>query len=339
MTRESAATPTSSTAGGAGRRPVIVVLCDQTSERPRFDGLDVEFRYCVADGLAEAVRGARALVLWDFFSSAVRDVWRDADALEWIHVTAAGVDTLLFDELRDSDVVVTNAHGVFDRPIAEYVLGAVIAQAKDSRNSFDLQHRHEWQHRETRSIAGARALVVGTGGIGREIARMLGAAGMEVRGAGRRAAADDADFGVVVASEDLATEAAWCDHLVLAAPLTPATRGLVDAAVLSAMKPDAHLVNVGRGALVDESALVSALIERSIGGATLDVFDIEPLPIGHPLWEAPNVTITAHMSGDVVGWRDTLAAQYTENVRRWLVGEPLRNVVDKKLGYIPGPGR
>ena len=339
MTRESAATPTSSTAGGAGRRPVIVVLCDQTSERPRFDGLDVEFRYCVADGLAEAVRGARALVLWDFFSSAVRDVWRDADALEWIHVTAAGVDTLLFDELRDSDVVVTNAHGVFDRPIAEYVLGAVIAQAKDSRNSFDLQHRHEWQHRETRSIAGARALVVGTGGIGREIARMLGAAGMEVRGAGRRAAADDADFGVVVASEDLATEAAWCDHLVLAAPLTPATRGLVDAAVLSAMKPDAHLVNVGRGALVNESALVSALIERSIGGATLDVFDIEPLPIDHPLWEAPNVTITAHMSGDVVGWRDTLAAQYTENVRRWLVGQPLRNVVDKKLGYIPGPDR
>jgi len=318
---------------------VIVVLCDQAFERPRFDGLDVEFRYCVADGLAEAVRGARALVLWDFFSSAVRDAWRDADALEWIHVTAAGVDTLLFEELRDSDVVVTNAHGVFDRPIAEYVLGAVIAQAKDSRNSFDLQHRHEWQHRETRSIAGARALVVGTGGIGREIARMLGAAGMEVRGAGRRAAADDADFGVVVASEDLATEAAWCDHLVLAAPLTPATRGLVDAAVLSAMKPDAHLVNVGRGALVDESALVSALIERSIGGATLDVFDIEPLPIDHPLWEAPNVTITAHMSGDVVGWRDTLAAQYTENVRRWLVGEPLRNVVDKKLGYIPGPGR
>jgi phosphoglycerate dehydrogenase-like enzyme len=339
MTRESAATPTSSTAGGAGRRPVIVVLCDQTSERPRFDGLDVEFRYCVADGLAEAVRGARALVLWDFFSSAVRDVWRDADALEWIHVTAAGVDTLLFDELRDSDVVVTNARGVFDRPIAEYVLGAVIAQAKDSRNSFDLQRRHEWQHRETRSIAGARALVVGTGGIGREIARMLRAAGMEVRGAGRRPAADDADFGEVVASEDLAGEAAWCDHLVLAAPLTPATRGLVDAAVLSAMKPDAHLVNVGRGALVDESALVSALIERRIGGATLDVFDIEPLPIDHPLWEAPNVTITAHMSGDVVGWRDTLAAQYTENVRRWLVGRPLRNVVDKKLGYIPGPGR
>ena len=104
--------------------------------------------------------------------------------------------------------MVTNAHGVFDRPIAEYVLGAVIAHAKDSRHSLDLQRRHEWQHRETRSILGATALVVGTGGIGREIARLLRAAGMEVRGAGRRARADDPDFGEVVASKNLAAEVA-----------------------------------------------------------------------------------------------------------------------------------
>jgi phosphoglycerate dehydrogenase-like enzyme len=298
----------------------------------------VDFRYCAADGLAEAVRGARAMLLWDFFSTAVSDVWADAGTVEWIHVTAAGVDTLLFDELRDSDVVVTNAHGVFDRPIAEYVLGAVIAHAKDSRRSLDLQRRHAWQHRETRQITGAKALVVGTGGIGREIARLLRAAGMDVRGAGRRARTDDPDFGEVVASGDLSAEAGWCDHLILAAPLTDATRGLVDAAVLGAMKPDAHLVNVARGPLVDESALLAALSECRIGGATLDVFTVEPLPAEHPLWDAPNVTITAHMSGDVVGWRDTLAAQYGENVRRWLAGEPLLNVVDKKLGYLPGAG-
>jgi phosphoglycerate dehydrogenase-like enzyme len=284
--------------------------------------LDVDFRYCAADGLADAVRGARGLLLWDFFSTAVKDVWADAGTVEWIHVTAAGVDTLLFDELRDSDVVVTNARGVFDRPIAEYVLGAVIAHAKD-----------------TREIARAKALVVGTGGIGREIARLLRAAGMEVRGAGRKARADDPDFGKVVASGDLSAEAGWCDHLILAAPLTDATRGLVDADVLEAMKPDAHMVNIARGPLVDESALLAALTEGRIGGATLDVFTEEPLPAEHPLWEAPNVTITAHMSGDVVGWRDTLAAQYAENVRRWLAGEPLLNAVDKKLGYIPGAGR
>jgi phosphoglycerate dehydrogenase-like enzyme len=323
----------------SGERPAVAVLCERATERPPgLEGLDVEFRYCTAEGLAEAVRGARGLMLWHFFSTAVRDVWGDAGTVEWIHVTAAGVDTLLFDELRDSDVMVTNARGVFDRPIAEYVLGAVIAHAKDSRHSLDLQRRHQWQHRETRAIAGAKALVVGTGGIGREIARLLRAAGMEVRGAGRKARADDPDFGEVVASDHLSAEVGWCDHLILAAPLTDATRGLVDAAVLSAMKPDAHLVNIARGPIVDESALLAALTDGRIGGATLDVFTVEPLPAEHPLWDAPNVTITAHMSGDVIGWRDTLAAQYAANVRRWLAGEPLLNVVDKKLGYIPGAG-
>src|SRR4051794_929335 len=184
MTRESTATPSSSTKGGSGR-PVIAVLCGQASERPQFDGLDAEFRYCAADGLAEAVRGARALLLWDFFSTAVRDVWSDADSLEWIHVPAAGVDSLLFDELRESDVVVTNARGVFDRPIAEYVLGAVIAHAKDSRNSFDFQRRHEWRHPETRSKPRAAGREDGTRRPGRGIARRLRAARPDVRGAGQ----------------------------------------------------------------------------------------------------------------------------------------------------------
>ncbi len=319
-------------------RPVVAVLCERATDRPPgLDALAVDFRYCAADGLADAVRGARGLMLWDFFSTAVRDVWSAADALEWIHVTAAGVDTLLFDELRDSTVVVTNAHGVFDRPIAEYVLGAVLAVAKDSRRSLELQREHVWQHRETRSILDARALVVGTGAIGRSVARLLRAAGLSVRGVGRVARSGDPDFGDVIASSALAGEVGWCDHLVLAAPLTDATRGLVDASVLSAMKAGAHLVNVARGPLVDEQALLAALAEPGgLGWATLDVFDSEPLPPEHPLWNRPNVTITAHMSGDVIGWRDSLATQYAGNVRRWLAGEPLLNVVDKKLGYIPG---
>ncbi|MDZ4268214.1 MAG: NAD(P)-dependent oxidoreductase, partial [Mycobacterium sp.] len=206
-------------------RPVVAVLCAKADDRPPgLDDLDVDLRFCDAGGLADAVRSAQGLLLWDFFSTAVRDVWSDAQDLQWIHITAAGVDTLLFDDLRDSDVVVTNARGVFDRPLAEYVLGAVLAHAKDSRTSFDLQRRHEWRHRETRSITGATALVVGTGGIGREIAKLLRAAGMTVRGAGRRPVADDPDFGEIVNSANLSAEAGWCDHLILAAPLTPATR-------------------------------------------------------------------------------------------------------------------
>ncbi|MFF0340552.1 D-2-hydroxyacid dehydrogenase [Kribbella sp. NPDC004875] len=317
------------------QRPVVAVLCERATDRPPgLADLPVDFRYCAADGLPEAVQGAQVLMLWDFFSTAVRDVWPDAGSLEWIHVTAAGVDTLLFDELRDSAVVVTNAHGVFDRPIAEYVLGAVIAHAKDSLRSFDLQRGHQWRHRETRSILGAKALVVGTGAIGRETARLLRAAGLQVRGAGRTTRSGDPDFGEVVASGNLAAEVEWADHLVLAAPLTDATRGLVDAGVLAAMRPGTHLVNVARGPIVDEAALLEAVADGRIA-ATLDVFDREPLPPDHPLWDAPNVTVTAHMSGDVIGWRDTLAAQFAGNVRRWLAGEPLLNVVDKKLGYIP----
>lgn len=316
---------------------MIAVLCERETDRvPGLACVDADFRYCDADGLGQAVEGARALLLWDYFSTALRGAWAHAGALEWIHVAAAGVDKLLFDGLRESDVVVTNARGVFDRPIAEYVLGAVLAHAKGSHASFEFQHRREWRYRETRSIAGAHVLVVGTGGIGRETARLLRAAGMTVRGAGRVAAAEDPDFGTVVTTDDLAAAVGWCDHLVLAAPLTPATRGLVDAGVLKAMKPDAHLVNIARGPIVDEDALLAALTERRIGGATLDVFSVEPLPAEHPLWEAPGAVITAHMSGDVVGFRDTLADQFAENARRWLAGEPLLNVVDKELGYVRG---
>lgn len=320
------------------RQPVIVVLCkDETDRPPHLADVEAraDVRYTDATGLADAVHEADALLLWDFFSSAVRDVWERAGRLRWIHVAAAGVDTLLFDELRESDVVVTNARGVFDRPIAEFVLMAVLAHAKDAQRSYQLQLAQEWRHRETGMIQSATALVVGTGAIGREIARLLQAVGMTVRGAGRTARDDDPDFGTVIASADLASHAGWADHLVVVAPLTPATRGLVDRRVLSAMKPTAHVVNVGRGPIIVEDDLVACLREGRVAAATLDVFETEPLPPGHPLWTTPGVTVTAHMSGDAEGWLDTLAQQFTANAQRWLDGESLFNVVDKRLGYVP----
>ncbi|USQ82215.1 D-2-hydroxyacid dehydrogenase [Ornithinimicrobium faecis] len=295
----------------------------------------VDLRFTDAAGLGEALDGAQALFLWDFFSTAVQDAWAHCDGLEWIHVAAAGVDSLLFDELRDSDVMVTNARGTFDRPIAEFVLASILAHAKRLHESRRLQEEQEWRHRETRSLAGSRAMVIGTGAIGREIARLLRAVGMEVRGVGRTAREDDPDFGTVVASSDLAGEVGWCDHLVNAAPLTAATTGLINADVLAAMTTTAHLVNIGRGATVVESDLVQALQHDVISGASLDVFEVEPLPSDSPLWTAPGAVISAHMSGDVVGWRDTLARQFVDNAQRWLDGEPLVNVVDKQLGYVP----
>ncbi len=181
-------------------------------------------------------------------------------------MAAAGVDTLLFPGLVTSDVVVTNAKGVFDRPIAEFVLACVLAHAKDLRTSWDLQRDRVWRHRETRSLLGSRALVVGTGSIGREIARLLRATGVHVVGAARTARDDDPDFDVVVASADLSEHVGDVDHLVVAAPLTPVTRGLVGAEVLAALPSSAHLINIGRGPILDEDAVVSALEDGRLGG-------------------------------------------------------------------------
>jgi phosphoglycerate dehydrogenase-like enzyme len=317
-------------------RQVITVLCsDETGKPPYLEAVEAraEVRYTDARGLADAIGDTRALFLWDFFSSAVRDVWPQARSLEWIHVAAAGVDTLMFDELAQSDVVVTNARGVFDRPIAEFVLTSILALAKDVHRSHDLQVARLWQHRETQTVAAATALVVGTGSIGREIARLLRAVGMDVRGAGRTERESDPDFGTVVASADLADHVGWADHVVVVAPLTDATRNLVDERVLSAMKPTAHVINVARGPIVDEAALVVALESGSIAAATLDVFQTEPLPADHPLWTTPGVVITPHMSGDALGWTDTLARQFVDNAVRWMDGAPLVNVVDKQLGF------
>lgn len=318
--------------------PRLVVLTGDDLDRPPNAAALAELAevtYTDAAGLADALEGASALLLWDFFSPALAAAWPSAGSLEWIHVAAAGVDTLLFDDLRRSDVVLTNARGIFDGPIAEFVAASVLAHDKLLHESKRLQQRHVWRHREPARTAGSRALVVGTGSIGQSTARLLSALGVEVTGAGRVARDDDPVFGRVVPTDRLADHLGGFDHVVLVAPLTEQTRGLVGAAELAVMAPTAHLVNVGRGALVDEAALVEALRAGEIAAASLDVFATEPLPADHPLWDLDQVAISAHMSGDVVGWRDALAGQFEENLRRWVAGEPLANVVDKASGYVP----
>ena len=319
-------------------RPRLVVLTTESTPPPsgaaRFEEL-AEVTWTDAEGLPQAIVGAQILLVWDFFSGALREAWPHADALEWVHVAAAGVDSLLFDELRDSPVTVTNAHGAFDTPIAEFVLASILAQDKQLHRSERLQRERTWQHRETALSAGRRVLVIGTGGIGRATARLLKAVGMEVMGAGRTAR-QDPDFGTIIASDELAEHVGWADHVVVIAPLTEQTRGLVGPAVLERMKPTAHLVNAGRGALVDEPALIEALQQGQIAAASLDVVSQEPLPQDSPLWDMDKVHLSAHMSGDVVGWRDTLSEQFERNLEARLAGRPLANEVDKHKGYVRG---
>ncbi|MGD7707324.1 D-2-hydroxyacid dehydrogenase [Microlunatus sp. Y2014] len=320
-------------------QPVVVVLHDgrlPSTEEMAPVAEQAELRYVDEAGLADALPGADVLFAYHFLSRAVPDAWHATDGLQWLHVAAAGVDRFLSPEVVADPVVVTNSRGVFDAAIGEYVLGQVLAFAKDLPGAVRQQQQHEWQHRESERVAGTDALVVGTGPIGRAIAGALRAVGVSVRGAGRRARTDDPDFGTVCGPDDLPAELGAADWVVAAAPLTEATRGMFDAEAFAAMRPSARLINVGRGELVRTDELVAALRDGRLAGAALDVVDPEPLPTAHPLWDLPQVIITAHRSGDVVGWREELVRVFADNFVRWQGKQPLHNVVDKTLGYVPG---
>jgi phosphoglycerate dehydrogenase-like enzyme len=316
--------------------PIVAVLC--ADHRP--PGLSTveavaQVRYATAGELPHALPGAEVLFVWDFLSTAVPRMWPYADRLRWVHIASAGVDPLMFPGLVDSPVVLTNSRGIFDRPIAEYVLGLILVFAKDIRETLDLQRRRTWRHRDTERIGGQTVLVVGTGSIGREIGRLLSAAGMNVVGVGRTARSGDPYFGEIHAAGDLLSLLHEADYVIVAAPLTEQSRGMFDAAAFAQMKPSARLINVGRGPIVVEQDLAQALEDKQIAGAALDVFSEEPLSGEHPLWATPDLLISPHMSGDFVGWLAALAELFVENFGRWLAGDELLNVVDKKLGYVP----
>lgn len=310
--------------------PVILVL--ETDPPPRLGRLAgrAVVRYADRRTLAVLLPGADVLLVWDFTSDAVREAWPgDGPRPRWVHTASAGVDRLLCPELAASPTVVTNARGVFELPIAEYVAGLVLAFAKDLPRTLELQRQHRWSHRETRGLAGTRAVVVGAGPVGREIMRLLDALGVQVALVGRTARR------TIHGVEDLDRLAAGADWVIGAAPLTDATRGMFDSRFFGLLQPSAHFVNVGRGALTVEEDLAEALRRRWIAGAALDVFQEEPLGSRSPLWEVPRLLVSPHMSGDTAGWRDRLGEQFVSMYERWSAGEPLPNVVDIGRGYVP----
>ncbi|WP_037676464.1 D-2-hydroxyacid dehydrogenase [Streptomyces griseus] len=311
--------------------PTLLVL--DADPLPRLGRLTGRARIVHADPgtLAERLPQADVLLVWDFASHAVRAAWPgEGPRPRWVHTASAGVDHLMCPELAASDTVVTNARGVFDEPIAEYVAALVLAMAKDLPRTWELQRQREWRHRESRRVSGTRACVVGSGPIGRAIARTLKALGVTTAIVGRVPRTG------IHGPDDLDRLMARADWVIAAAPLTDDTHGMFDARRFGVMQPSACFVNVGRGQLVVEDALVEALAKRWIAGAALDVFGTEPLPADSPLWQVPGLIVSPHMSGDTVGWRDELAAQFVELFERWAAGKSLTNVVDKKRGYVPG---
>lgn len=312
-------------------RPLVVALLDPDQADPAENGapgVDVHPVRTLAE-LEAVLPAARAAVMWEFRRDLLEPLWEHAGNLEWLHVAGAGVDGALFPELVASPVQVTNARGVFDAPVAEYALALLLALARDVPTTLRLQAGSVWEHRPSRTLAGTRLVVVGAGSIGSAIARLARAFGMSVVGVGR-SPRDDPDYDEVVGPADLCRCLAQADHIVVVLPLTPATHGLLGEDALAALRPGATLVNVGRGAAIDEAALQRALDDGRLAGAALDVFAQEPLPPRHPLWRYPQVIVSPHMASHVAGIHEAVASQWRDNVARWLAGEPLLNLVDKQ---------
>jgi phosphoglycerate dehydrogenase-like enzyme len=263
------------------------------------------------------------------------------EGLRWIHAPSAAVHQLLFPELVDSDVVVTNSREVHGPVVAEHVMALIFALAKKIPQAAALQQQHIWGQElmwksgvRPRELADATLGLVGVGSIGRRVAQMASALRMRVI-AVREHVEKGTPEGVdtVFPPSALNEVLKQCDFVVLAAPLVGATYGLIDAARLAVMKPDACLINVGRGPQVDETALAEALTARRIAGAALDVFEREPLSPDSPLWDIENLLITPHNGSITENLWHRHYELFSDNVRRYLSKQPLRFVVDKRKGY------
>jgi D-2-hydroxyacid dehydrogenase (NADP+) len=260
--------------------------------------------------------------------------------LRWIHSPAAAVHQLIFPELIDSDIVLTNAREVHGPVVAEHVIALIFALAKKIPDAVRLQEKHEWGQQRmwdelprVREVAGATVGLVGLGSIGRGVAKTAKALGMHVSAVREHpekgSEGTDAVFGPAQMNEVFRQ----ADYIVLAAPVTDGTKAIANAERLALMKPDACLINVGRGPLVDEAALAAALRDRKMGGAALDVFPKEPLAADSPLWDVPRLLITPHTAALTDKLWERHYALFSENLRRYLNHQTLLGLVDKRKGY------
>jgi D-2-hydroxyacid dehydrogenase (NADP+) len=276
-----------------------------------------------------------------FIGSSLRpEQFRLARKLKWIHSTAAGVSQLMYRDLRESGVIVTNPSGIFSPSMAEHTMGLMVALARNFPDAVRYQDRAEWGQQQIsgplgplHELNGQLLLIVGYGSIGRELARRARAFDMRVWGVNRSGKGDATHVERIIPVAQLDSVLPEADYLVIAAPETHDTNHLIGAAQIAKMKRGARLINVGRGSLLDEAAVVHALETRALRGAALDVTATEPLPADSPLWKAPNLFITPHTSGvsDRLWQKET--SLLMDLLERWFDGRDLFNVVDVSRGY------
>ena len=311
-------------------------LADEHAARFRAALPEVEFLVPAARGLPEGIALAHgAATAWN--GPPLEAILAASPHLEWLHQRGAGIDGIARPVLEASRIVLTNGSGNHAPNIAEHVLAMMLAFARRLPELVRAQVDARWAPPDPHAVfelSGQALLVVGTGAIGTALGERAAALGMRVAGV-RRAVTGDVlpGFDRVRPMAELDAALAEADHVVIALPLTQETRHLFDAPRLARMRRGAYLYNVGRGGIVDQAALIEALERGQLAGAGLDVTDPEPLPPESPLWRAPNVLITAHSSGLTPRSLERYHALLLENLRRWVAGEALLNVVDKHLGY------
>jgi phosphoglycerate dehydrogenase-like enzyme len=279
---------------------------------------------------------ATVILAWGTSRDLLRQVLLMSSRVRWVHIFSAGMNHLMSTELVEIPAALTNAKGVFSQSLGEWVLGAILYFAKDFRRLIRSQMQSRWDPYEVVEISGQTVGIVGYGDIGRAVAKRVAALEMRVLGLTRRGPLPDQPDPLaeqIFAPVDLIRMIEQSDYVVVTAPLTPDTRNLIGDEAFAALKPDAVIINVGRGPVVNEEALIRALSEKRIKGAALDVFHREPLPGDHPFYSMENVLLSPHCADNTRDWLENAMEFFLENLDRYRKGEPLLNVVEKELGY------
>ena len=324
-------------------KPNVLVLCppDHYSLR-NLDSIRDKAHFFISNDereLEEHAPSAEIIVFSGVTGGSVslQAIWRRTNHLRWVHSLSAGVEKLLFPELVESSIPVTNARGVYKRPLAEFAVLGMLYFYKHVRRLIESQRAHHWDNFMVDGLPGKVMGVVGYGEIGRECAILAKALGVKIYATRRNVerSAGDPILDRAFHLEQLNEMLSEIDVLVAAAPLTPETRHMISDRQFQAMKPSAIVINVGRGPVVDEEALIRALQEKQIGGAALDVFENEPLPAESPLWDMQNVLISPHCTDRTrePDWLDLSMQLFVENFQRYMEGRELLNVIDKRAGY------
>ncbi len=278
---------------------------------------------------------ADIILLWSTKKGLLEAVFRIAPNVKWVHSRAAGLDGLLFPALVNGPVTLTNGRGVFSQSLGEFALAAVLFFAKDLRRMVRGQMAGQWDPFDVDEIRFQTLGIVGYGDIGRACAQRAKAFGMTVLGVRKspEQSAGDPYIDRIYPMEKMHEVLAHSDYVVVATPLIPETRGLIGDAALGAMKPTSVLINLGRGPVIEEAALIRALQSRQIRGAALDVFDVEPLPAGHAYYSLDNLLLSPHCADHTHDWLDQAMLFFLRNFERYRAGESLLNVVEKTRGY------